>query len=137
MPSIRVPFSLSSSGRINTTSSVEKIVEQQIIDVLTTGKRERVMRPTYGAGANQLLFEPVDALVYSEFKTDAIPEINRNLSTGYVSNLSVKPLEVPIVNENPETSLSITAAYSVRQGTRQTLTFTISNPLALTEESAL
>lgn len=137
MPSIKVPFSISPYGGVQTTADTDQIVRQQIIDVLTTSKLERVMRPTYGAGANQLLFEPIDELIYSEFRTDAIPEINKNLSSGYVVDVSIKPMDMPVISDIPETALQITAVYLVRQGLKKTLTFNITNNFNLTEESPL
>lgn len=137
MPSIKVPFSIAPSGKVATVTSEDKIVEQQIIDALTTSAFERVMRPNYGAGARDLLFEPVDDLIYGEFRTEALQKINRNLSAGIVTDISIKPSPAPYISDSDGTTLIMTARYSLRAGLSQTVSFEITLPSQLTEESLL
>lgn len=132
MPSIRVPFSIAASGKVESTTTNEKIIEQQIIDVLSTSEFERVMRPLYGASAVNLLFEPLDELVFSEFKVDALEKLNRNVSGAAVVDMAVEPLEIA-----GDTVLSITAKYSMRTGSIKTFSFQVTFPSLLTEESAI
>lgn len=132
MPSIKTPFSISSSGKVNSLTSNEKIVEQQIIDVLSTSEFERVMKPLYGASAVNLLFEPMDELVFSEFKVDALEKLNRHVSGAAIVDVAVAPLE--IAGDNV---MSVTASYSLRTGSVRTFSFQLTLPSSLTEESAL
>lgn len=132
MPSIRVPFSIAASGKVESTTTNEKIIEQQIIDVLSTSEFERVMRPLYGANAVSLLFEPLDELIFSEFKVDALEKLNRNVSGAAVVDMDVEPLEIA-----GDTVLSITAKYSMRTGSIKTFSFQVTFPSLLTEESAI
>lgn len=132
MPSIKTPFSISSSGKVNSLTSNEKIVEQQIIDVLSTSEFERVMKPLYGASAVNLLFEPMDELVFSEFKVDALEKLNRHVSGAVIVDVAVAPLE--IAGDNV---MSVTASYSLRTGSVRTFSFQLTLPSSLTEESAL
>jgi phage baseplate assembly protein W len=137
MASISLPFYIDSSGRVAKATSPEKIVEQQIIDVLTTSRFERVMRPLYGAGANQLLFEPVDDLVYSEFRTDALTELNKQLTYASVTNLRVGPARYPYIDEDPAVVLEITVQYKMSMSNIKNFSFQIAIPQDLTEESLI
>lgn len=132
MPSIKIPFSIASSGKVENITNNEKIIEQQIIDVLSTSEFERVMRPLYGASAVNLLFEPMEELVFSEFKVDALEKINRHVSGAAVVDILVSPME--IAGDNV---MSVTASYSVRSGSVKTFSFQITLPSLLTEESII
>lgn len=137
MVSIRIPFSITDSGKVNTTISLETIAEQQIIDVLTTDKLERILRPTYGASAQQLLFEPVDDLIYSEFKMDALQELNKSLTIATVVNINIRPLSVPMTGDEGQNILEIWVSYKMLPFTQSSFTFQIATPAYLTEETNL
>jgi phage baseplate assembly protein W len=137
MPSIYTPFRIDGSGRVAKTNTPERIVEQQIIDVLTTSKFERVMRPTYGAGATQLLYEPVDDLIYGEFKTDALMELNKHLTMASISNMLIQPSDNPYVDEDPSVVIEIKVQYSMAMSSNRVFSFKIATPNGLTEESLI
>jgi phage baseplate assembly protein W len=137
MPSIATPFRIDSSGRVAKTNTPERIAEQQIIDVLTTSKFERVMKPTYGAGATQLLYEPVDDLIYGEFKTDALMELNKNLTVASVTNLLIQPSDTPYVDADPSVVIEIKVQYSMALSNNRVFSFKIATPTGLTEESLI
>lgn len=136
MPSIRVPFAIDSSGRVGTTTTPEQIAQQQIIDILTTAKFERIMRPYYGAGANQLLFEPVDDLIYSEFRNDALQELSRSLRIAKVMDIRVRPADASTVG-GEGTALDIWVRYTMVPFINTSFSFRIVLPETLTEESTL
>ncbi len=54
------PFGVDGQGRI-AMSSLEDHVHQSILLILRTAKGERVMRPDFGAGLDQLVFSPATA----------------------------------------------------------------------------
>jgi|Laugrespbdmm15sd_2_1035082.scaffolds.fasta_scaffold150419_2 hypothetical protein len=137
MTSIRVPFSINASGKVAKTLDPQVVAEQQIIDVLTTDKFERVLRPDYGASAQQLLFEPMDDLVFSEFKMDALQELNRNLTIATVSDIRIRPLSVPVTGDEGQNVLEIWVRYKMLPFTQTSFTFRITAPSYLTEESIL
>jgi phage baseplate assembly protein W len=137
MTSIRVPFSINASGKVAKALDPQVIAEQQIIDVLTTDKFERVLRPDYGASAQQLLFEPMDDLVFSEFKMDALQELNRNLTIATVSDIRIRPLSVPVTGDEGQNVLEIWVRYKMLPFTQTSFTFRITAPNYLTEESIL
>ena len=137
MPSIYTPFRIDGSGRVAKTNTPERIVEQQIMDVLTTSKFERVMRPTYGAGATQLLYEPVDDLIYGEFKTDALMELNKHLTMASINNMLIQPSETPYTDEDPSVVIEIKVQYSMSLSNNRVFSFKIATPNGLTEESLI
>lgn len=128
MKSIAVPFRFS-GGRVAVTRNYDKIVRQKIVDVLTTSPPERMGLPNYGASLYELLFEPIDELVESDFKTDAIIELQDRVSGVTIHDLYIRQ------NEFYESTAEITVYYSLPLSPAQTLTFTVTSQL--TEESPL
>jgi len=137
MPSIQTPFRINSSGSVAAVSTPERIIEQKIIDVLTTNRFERVMRPEYGAGAYQLLFEPVDELIYGEFRTDALDEVNRNVSSAAISDIIVAPATQPYFNDEPASTIEITVRYLLRPQGVRSFTFQITDTSLINEETPI
>ncbi len=56
------------SGVVMTTN--EEDIRQSIRIILLTGAGERVMRPHFGAGLLQHMFEPIDATLQTKFADD-------------------------------------------------------------------
>lgn len=137
MSSIRIPFQITSAGSVGAVSTPDRIVEQKIIDILTTARFERVMRPDYGSGAYDLLFEPVDDLVYGEFKMDALDEVNRNLTNASVVDLQIAPTQFPYFNEDTSSTIEITVRYITKPQGLRSFTFEIADTSLLTEESEI
>ena len=137
MPSIRIPFQITDSGSVGSVSTPEKIIEQKIIDVLTTARFERVMRLDYGAGAYNLLFEPVDDLLYGEFKVDALDVINRNLLGASVVDISVAPAKRPYFDNEFASTINISVRYSLGSQGFKSFTFQVTDTSLLTEESTI
>jgi phage baseplate assembly protein W len=99
MTTIKIPFEIVpndpnnqryGSGGVSTTSDPLKMAEQQILDVLTTSKGERVMLPGYGANLRELMFEPVDDLLYHEYEVDASQELSRNVRIANIRSLRIQ-----------------------------------------------
>jgi phage baseplate assembly protein W len=137
MASIVTPFYINSSGRVAKTTTAEKAVEQQIVDVLVTSRLERTMRPGYGAGAMQLLYEPVDDLIYGEFKTDALMELNKQITTANVVNVFVGPARSPYIDQETDVTLEVTVQYRMPMSGNRVFTFQIADLNTLTEETTL
>jgi len=62
------PIQVNQRGEIAMVSG-EKDIEQSIQIILGTRPGERVMRPTFGCRAQELLFEPRDATTFTLMKT--------------------------------------------------------------------
>lgn len=136
MTTIAVPFKINENGKVDSVTSARKSAEQRIIDTLVTTQGERVMRPTYGAGAMELLFEPVDDLLYGEFRMDAMSELTRSVSGVSIENLVVKPAD-QYLSDYYETTLNVSVQYKVGPFERSTFSFYLGDPNTMTQESTL
>ena len=128
MNNISIPFRFT-GGRVASTTNVDTVARQKIIDVLTTSPAERFGLPNYGAGLYSLLFEPIDELVEADFKMDAMLEIQERVSGATVHDIRIKQ------NAIDESTADIYVYYSLPLSPAQTFSFTITN--TLTEESPL
>lgn len=136
MKAIKIPFQFN-GGRVNTTTSESTIAEQKIVDVLTTSNFERVMNHQYGAGINNLLFEPIDELVVLDFKTDAIAEIRSNVSRVNVMDIRMSPSNSVAAYGSPETTMGVTVVYRLPLGSAQIVKFNVAIPGDLNEDSII
>lgn len=136
MTSISIPFSITNGGKVASTTNSEIVAKQKIIDVLTTGKNERVMLPDYGASAMDLMFEPVDDLVFGEFRIDALSELSRYTTGVAVEDVIVRPAS-PFEFDDYESSLTVQVLYKIGPFDRSSFTFSLANPATLTQESPL
>ena len=128
MKTISVPFSFSTTnGRVKTTDSLNKIIEQQILDILTTGFAERVMVPRYGSDIRSLLFEELDPLIFEEYKIDAIQDLNDYLTIGRVTNMNIFLPEQDFSGTDYETSIIVSVQYSVPPFGSSVVTFNLTN----------
>jgi phage baseplate assembly protein W len=138
MSTFKTPFYITEAGRVAVEKNPNKGIEQQIIDVLTTAPFERPMNPGYGANAMSLLYEPVDELLYSEFKTDALLALSQRVSSASIVNLVIRPSTTVNYAQNGETvGLEIKVQYRTNLSSTQTLSFKLAVPSELTEEFAI
>ena len=114
-------------GRIAITTDLTVQIEQKILNVLTTDRYERVGIPEYGAGVNQLLFEPIDALVSADYRTDAMQEL-----ADRISGIIVVDIALTSVNDS---EADITVFYKLPLAAVRQTTFRIALPGSLSEES--
>jgi phage baseplate assembly protein W len=136
MTVIKLPFTINSNGRVDTSTDRDVAIKQRIVDVLTTSNGERLMKPTYGGNARLLLFEPADELFFGEFRMDALNELARSLSGVTIQDLTVRPTSF---NEGDDyaTTLSISVRYQLGPFQNSSFSFSIGNPNNFTEESSL
>lgn len=133
MKSIQIPFSFASdTGGINTVSSLDDIIRQHIIDVLTTGQGERIMNPKYGANIRNLLFEEPDPLIFSEYRMDALLDLNASLPFGKATDIQIGMPETTYSGTDYDTTVSISVKYTVPPYTSSVVTFNIANTMANT-----
>ena len=116
MTTIKIPFEIVpndpdnqryGTGGVSTTSDPIRMAEQQILDVLTTGKGERVMLPEYGANLRELMFEPVDDLLYHEYEIDATQELTQYVRIANIRNTLIKGSSNPFDPENSTVTASV------------------------------
>lgn len=131
MKAISIPFKFSSSGKVAITEDSSVIVKQKIIDALVTNKYERVNNPDYGIAIRSLLFSPLDPLIFTDFKVDALSDL-----TDYISNAKVLDIQF-IPSEYSDSSLLVRVSYRTNDGTVSTLVANINPNTILTEESTI
>lgn len=136
MKSIKIPFNFT-GGKTEFTTSVNKVAEQKIIDVLTTNKFERIMRHRYGSGIRRFLFEPLDELSLADFIVDARQDASDFISRVTILDIRVSPTNTIASYGNPETTLGITVVYRLPLGSPQIVQFNVAVPSELTEDSPI
>lgn len=139
MSVIATPFQFTSFGAVLTTTSLEQLIKQKIIDVLVTGPLERVMRPGYGGNAYGLLFEPLDDLISVDFEADAVSMINKNLGEGQVVSLRIRKASGSGAYNSTidQPGVLISVLYKIPPFDTRQFSFTVANPDTLTEETSL
>ena len=135
MKSISIPFRFE-NGKVADTMDIGTIARQRIGDVLATRGYERVMQPGYGAGISDLLFEPLDPLVFADYKIDALSAINENVSVATINDLRVQSGNSVQYNDEGQSTLKVSVVYSVPNLGTATYTVTVNTNKILTEESA-
>jgi phage baseplate assembly protein W len=136
MKSISVPFRFE-NGAVASTTDNDKIARQRIADVLATRSYERVMRPEYGAGISDLLFEPLDPLIISDYKIDAINTLNDSVGNARIRDLRIREGNTVDYNNSGDSTLVVSVVYSVSETGTSTYTLTLDGTRILTEESAI
>lgn len=107
---INYPFRINKQGR---TAEVEKEkhIRQLVEQVLFTAVGERVNRPTFGSGINQLLFAP-----NSEELATATQFLVRGALQQWLGNIiHVKSVEI----DSRDSRLSVTVQYVIRRNQQQ------------------
>ena len=132
MRSISIPFRFE-NGKAADTTDIGVIAKQRIADVLATRGYERVMRPGYGAGISNLLFEPLDPLVFADYRVDALSAINDNVSNATITDIRIR--EGTTVQNSNDSTLNVSVVYSVPGLGTATYVASVTSTNILTEES--
>ena len=107
-PSTGVGISLPFNGPtgINTTYTTKDAVKSNLLNFILTGKKERVMNPSFGSGVRDLLFEPI-----TEDITDQVENLIYGGVESYFPQVQINSLTV---NLSPDTkTIIIYLNYSV------------------------
>lgn len=132
MKTINIPFKFEEGGVLS-TSSVDNVVKQQIINYLMTTVGERVMNPTYGGNLQTLAFEINDPLVLMDYKNDILEEVNANLTFGKVLDIGISETTNDVYYDN--NSVTVIVRYAVSPRSISTLKLVVNE--TFTEESTL
>jgi phage baseplate assembly protein W len=133
MSIIKMPMSVSSSGKLAAVQDIEGIAKQKFVDYLSTSVFERPMLPLYGANTNVLLYENFDPLIFEEYKVEALQGMQRHISGVQVLNLVINGPS----NALNDSTISMTVEYQIPTVGRQQATVTVVLPSDLTEDSNL
>ena len=107
-PSTGVGISLPFNGPtgINTTYTSKDAIKSNLLNFILTGKKERVMNPSFGSGVRDLLFEPI-----TENLTDQIEGLIYGGVETYFPQVQINSLNVDL---SPDTrTVTIYLGYSV------------------------
>jgi phage baseplate assembly protein W len=136
MRSISIPFQFA-NGKVVETENDDKIARQRIVDVLATDKYERVNRPEYGADIRSLLFEPLDPLIFADFRVDAIKDINDYVSNAKITDLQIREGNPIYQGGDSESTLVVRVLYRTAAMGASTFVATITGNTIITEESII
>lgn len=136
MKSIKVPFKFD-GGRLVTTTSFDTIAQQKIIDVLRTIPFERVMRHNYGANIERLLFEPIDELLFADFKVDAIQTLNESISRVQIIDMYMLDSTVTDYFTDVNTTMSVAVVYKLPLAAPQIVKLNLVVPGAINEDTPI
>ena len=137
MTVIKTPFTIAPSGKVAVEKVTEKIVVQKIKDYILTRQFERPMSPLYGANTQYLVFENFDELVFQEYKTETIRELNKHLTGAEVVGMTVRPASPNSLFTDEDGGINIEVNYRLPLGGIRTAEFELVAPLNLTEDSIL
>ena len=107
-PSTGIGISIPYDGAtgLNTTFTSQAAVKSNLINFLLTGKKERVMNPSFGSGLRELMFNPLtDDLV------DDIEELVINGINTYFQQIVINDLQVNLLQES--STVNIILNYSI------------------------
>tara|TARA_Y100000592_G_C5235389_1_gene205838 strand:+ start:50 stop:469 length:420 start_codon:yes stop_codon:yes gene_type:complete len=88
---INVPFD--GATGLNTTFTSKDAIKANLINFLLTGKKERVMNPTFGSGLRELMFNPLTDDLIDDIEEIVINGINTYFQQVIINNLQVNLLE--------------------------------------------
>ena len=126
MKSINIPFSFSNGG-VSESSDIDTITKNKIIDVLVTRKAERAINAGYGVGISSLLYEPMNTLIFDDFKSEAIPKINEAIDSGSVLDISISQQDLIATAFVEDSTIAVTVVYSLpTTGSVTSFTFNVS-----------
>ena len=107
-PSTGVGISLPFNGPtgVNTTYTSKDAIKSNLLNFILTGKKERVMNPSFGSGVRDLLFKPI-----TENLTDQIEGLIYGGVETYFPQVQINSLTVDL---SPDTrTVTIYLGYSV------------------------
>ena len=91
MIAIDFPFRFT-GGSLTTTDKYYRIVRAQIVDVLMTNYRERVMRPEYGSDILSLVMAPQDELRRSDTESVIKDRVASAMPRAIIDSVTLIPL---------------------------------------------
>lgn len=101
---IDIPFD--GATGLNTTFTSRDALKANLINFLLTGKKERVMNPSFGSGLRELMFNPL-----TEDLVDDIEEIIIGGVNTYFQQVRINDLQVNLLQES--NTVNIILNYSI------------------------
>jgi phage baseplate assembly protein W len=111
---ISLPFNFNSFGELNATADPRKIWQDRVIEVILTRYGEKVMRPNFGSGVSDALFEN---------EADAIETATSEIGIAFNTWLKdLKLLSMEPTFDRTNGFLVITLVYRLPSGETDTVT---------------
>ena len=107
------PFKVDDNGRSSVTNE-DQHIKNLIEQVLFTSPGERVNRPNFGSGLNQIIFEPNSDILATTIDT----LIHSSLNLWLDHLIIVESVKV----ENKDSTLEVTVKYKIRKNQRTNVT---------------
>jgi hypothetical protein len=104
---LKFPIKVDSRGRLATSQGIERL-EDAIWLIVRTSLNERVMRPTFGAGANDFVFQPNSPAIRAGLATAV-----RSALLKWEPRIDVDAVAVDPVADDPS-RVTVTISYTVR-----------------------
>ena len=101
---IKIPFD--GQTGITTTFTTKDAIKSNLLNFLLTGKRERILNPSFGSGLREVLFQPL-----SQDTIDQVEELIAGGVERFFPQVIINNLDVQLEQET--STLSITLGYSV------------------------
>jgi phage baseplate assembly protein W len=135
---LKYPFQINQYGKTEAVLDVETNVEQQIGEYLLSQQGQRPMSQLFGSNSYSLLFESFDPLVFEEFKMESLAELRTLIPSITIISIDVQETEQGDISTGLPNSLGIRVTYQFPYTNMvKTTTYTINNPLQLTEDAPL
>jgi|LauGreDrversion4_2_1035121.scaffolds.fasta_scaffold02690_6 phage baseplate assembly protein W len=135
---LKYPFQINQYGKTEAVLDVETNVEQQIGEYLLSQQGQRPMSQLFGSNSYSLLFESFDPLVFEEFKMESLAELRTLIPSITIISIDVQEIEQGDISTGLPNSLGIRVTYQFPYTNMvKTTTYTINNPLQLTEDAPL
>lgn len=135
---LKYPFQINQYGKTASVLDIETNIEQQIGEYLLSQQGQRPMSQLFGSNSHSLLFESFDPLVLEEFKMESVAELRNLVPSVTIISMDIREsVQGDIATGLPNT-LNIRVTYQFPYTNMpKTATYTIVNPLQLTEDTPL
>lgn len=120
---IAFPFKKSSTS-FPAAASDEDLIQQSIVQIVTTGRNQRVMRPDFGCNAYAFVFENNDLILQETMRAEVMTSIAKFEPRVIVQSVITKPVAPDATNPSDEVEIEITINYIII-ATRKTQSVTI------------
>lgn len=134
---IKIPFTISDSGKVENITESSKVVSQKIGDYLRTNEFERPMQTTYGANSNYLVYENFDSMVFEEYKVETLRELRKHISGATIINISLSPQSMTTGKGYSDDTMLINVQYKLPTGGVRTAQYNLVSPSTLTEDTLI
>jgi phage baseplate assembly protein W len=134
---IKIPFTISDSGKVENITESSKVISQKIGDYLLTNEFERPMQTTYGANSNYLVYENFDSMVFEEYKVETLQGLRKHISGATIINISLSPQSMTTGKGYSDDTMLINVQYKLPTGGVRTAQYNLVSPTTLTEDTLI